>query len=418
VHVNQSEVLAQRVSRNGNSEYLLALPIAQALELLDIPDPTHPFPDNRRVSKPHAIDFGNYWEKQDGKWLVPPLLLDYSKTLQFERLEVHGSLSNLGFLMLPSDRLGALQILDGQHRVLGWYLKKLELNARLSVAVSDFNKNVISKEGQCVTTAKLEITYIKQQIDRFNNEYVSINLLDGIDSYRHRQFFVDIAKNALGINKTVQAKFDTASIINRVTQLLIKEHPLLRGRVDLEKTSCSGHNPNILTVVNVADIVRHVSFGISARMTTKKENTFQDDALYLLITRFLDLMQSNVPQLQEFMAGETTAQEFREKYLLGSGTIWRCLAGVYHELCVVIGSDDGYVGIDAHQEREFAKLLSKISGHMKLPISSGWFATTLFPNRNSKAPSSRAQDLTSMVDLLRAWAIGGELFIPKKPKKA
>jgi hypothetical protein len=59
------KVFAQRIKRIGNSTFLFSLPIGLALELLEIPDPAHPFPDNRRVSKKHAMDFGNYWERNE-----------------------------------------------------------------------------------------------------------------------------------------------------------------------------------------------------------------------------------------------------------------------------------------------------------------------------------------------------------------
>ena len=117
-----------------------------------------------------------------------------------------------------------------------------------------------------------ELDSIHIHIKRLEQENVSINLIDSLSAKKHQQFFVDIAKNALGINKTVQAKFDSASIINRVTQELIKSHPLFENRIDMEKTSCSGSNSNLLTVVNVSDISRHACFGVN-RMITAKRNS-------------------------------------------------------------------------------------------------------------------------------------------------
>lgn len=409
------EVTAQQIKRLGSTEYLFAIPISLALDLLEIPDPAHPFADNRRVSKKHAMDFGNYWETHPTEWVVPPILLDTSEELRFNQIKRDNEQIALVDLMLPADHKNSLRILDGQHRILGWYLKKLELDARLSDATSSYNKAVIAASNSDKLIIQNEIDLLNVHIARLDGEHVSINLIDSLTPKKHQQFFVDIAKNALGINKTVQAKFDSASIINRVTQELIKSHPLFLDRIDLEKTSCSGSNPNFLTVVNVSDISRHACFGVNRMVTAKRENNYKDADLIDTVTTFLDLMVKNVRQLQLIAENRMKPADFREQYMLGSGTIWRCLAGAFYEACVVIDDDEGTIGIDGDQLHKFGKMIKMFSENMELPISSQWFATTLFPVKRSKAPSSRAQDLESMVGLLTAWSRNGRLFFPKTP---
>jgi hypothetical protein len=126
-------------------------------------------------------------------------------------------------------------------------------------------------------------------------------------------------------------------------------------------------------------------------------------------------MVRNVPQLQLIIEGKLKPEVFREKYMLGSGTIWRCLAGAFYESCVIIDDDEGTIEIDKSQIRKFEKFVALFSENMALPISREWFATTLFPIKRSKAPSSRAQDLESMVLLMAAWSRNGRLFFPKTP---
>jgi hypothetical protein len=413
--LSKFKVIAQRIERVENSAFLFSLSIKSALELLEIPDPGHPFPDNRRVSKKHAMDFGNYWENHESDWIVPPLLLDSSRKLNYKEMKINNSSSELVELELIEGDRDALRILDGQHRILGWYLKKLDLDSRLSDATSAYNKLIIGgavKESELVI---LEIDHIKNVILRLETEHVAVNLLDSMSPQLHQQFFVDIAKNALGINKTVQAKFDSASIVNRVTQNLIKNHVLFENRIDLEKTSCSGTNPNLLTVVNVSDITRHSCFGVNRMVTVKRENNYEDSELEKNVNLFLDTMVRNVPQLQLIIEGKLKPEVFREKYMLGSGTIWRCLAGAFYESCVIIDDDEGTIEIDKSQIRKFEKFVALFSENMALPISREWFATTLFPIKRSKAPSSRAQDLESMVLLMAAWSRNGRLFFPKTP---
>jgi hypothetical protein len=409
------KVLAQRIKRIGNSTFLFSLPIQLALELLEIPDPAYPFPDNRRVSKKHAMDFGNYWENHESDWIVPPLLLDSSLTLRFNLISKNSNETELVELELISGDRDSLRILDGQHRILGWYLKKIELESRLTDATSAYNKLIIAGAKRESELVLVEIDRIKIIKDRLKNEHVAINLLDSLTPQLHQQFFVDIAKNALGINKTVQAKFDSASIVNRVTQNLIKKHPLFEDRIDLEKTSCSGSNQNLLTVVNVSDITRHACFGVNRQVTAKRENNYKDEVLEENVTIFLDSIVKQIPQLSQIIEGRMKPETLREKYMLGSGTIWRCLSGAFYETCVIIDDDAGTIEIDRAQLRKFEKFLAMFGENMSLPINREWFATNLFPIKRSKAPSSRAQDLEAMVGLMSAWTRNGRLFFPKNP---
>jgi hypothetical protein len=57
-----------------------------------------------------------------------------------------------------------------------------------------------------------------------------------------------------------------------------------------------------------------------------------------------------------------------------------------------------------------------MSNEMEYPISRKWFGTQLFPNRDSKAPSSRLQDLDTMVELMTAWIDNAEMFQPGNAK--
>jgi hypothetical protein len=407
--------IANRIQGSRSSTFLFSVSINTALNLLEIPDPAYPFPDNRRVSKKHAMDFGNYWEKHFGDWVVPPLLIDSVDALKFKSIQTIGPHSEIVELDLGDSNSHSLRILDGQHRILGWYLKKIELDARLAELISKQNKANISGDRVALSHARKEIVEAREVIERLDSEYITINLIDSLSPELHKQFFVDIAKNALGINKTVQSKFDSASVINRVTQNLIKNHPLFKGRIDMEKTSCSGSNPHLLTVVNVADITRHACFGVNARVTERRENVYKDKVLEKNVIIFLDALVKNVPQLRSVVTGDLSPVELRDQYLLGSGTIWRCLAGAFYETCVTNDDVEGVIDCNPSRLRKFEKFLRMFSEQMTLPISRSWFATTLFPTRKSKAPSSRAQDLDAMVGLMSAYAVNGQMFVPRNP---
>lgn len=392
--------------------FLFPISILDLLEVVEIPDPSHPFPGNRRVSKKHAAEFGNYWEANQGNWIVPPILLDSGEVIQVSDLLSDSSEIGSCSVHLASESSRTLHILDGQHRVLGWYLKSREIDLRLDGATTAYNKAVLNNDDAAMKVAESEINHLNNVIRRFKTEFVSIQLVDQLDEVAHRQFFVDIAKNALGINKTVQSKFDTSSIINRVAQSLIETHRFLRGRVDLEKTSCSGTNENLLSVVNVADLVRHCCFGVSARVTARRESVYEDDQLFEVVANFIDIVVMSSDHLKRVQSSDLKVSQLRQESLLASSTVWRGLAGGFFKACVVPDDDAGRLSIDKRMLHRYEQTVIELAGSMALPISRNWMNTKLFSNRTSKAPLSRTQDLKALSDLVASWTQSGKLFDP------
>lgn len=403
---------AQTVGTGERSTFLFPISISDLLEVVEIPDPAHPFPGNRRVSKKHAAEFGNYWEEKQGNWIVPPILLDSGDEMEISDRVSDGGVIRQCTVHLSSESSESLHILDGQHRVLGWYLKSREVGMRLEAATTAYNKAVLKNDDAAMKVSVNEIEYLNNLNSRFKEEYVSLQLVDQLDEVLHKQFFVDIAKNALGINKTVQSKFDTSSIINRVAQSLIESHRFLKGRVDLEKTSCSGANQNILSVVNVADLVRHSCFGVSARVTARRESLYEDDQLFEVVAAFIDVVVKCSDELQKVQKSELRVSDLRKDSLIASSTVWRGLAGGFFEACVLPDDDAGTLEIDKRMLRRYEQMMSELSAKMTLPISKDWMNTKLFSGRTSKAPLSRTQDLKSLSDLVASWAQSGRPFDP------
>jgi len=407
-----SLLIAQRISYGSRESLLLSLSINDALDVVEIPDPNFPFPGNRRVSKKHAIEFGNYWENAVDGWIVPPLLLDCE--IEIARSDVSPSRQSEFICNIKLNDLehSDLKILDGQHRILGWFLKREEIERNIFEETKKYNQAVFSKDKAQLRRSEHQLDLLRKTKERFSSEKVALNILDSLTREMHQQFFVDIARNALGINKTVQAKFDSASVINRVAQDLIKNHPLLTDRVDLEKTSCSGTNKNLLSVVNVADIVRHCSFGINARVTMKRENLYSDGDVLSVANEFLNIMLHNLSVLRKVKEGVYSTSSLRKENLIGSGTMWRCFAGAFNKVCVKRDGQNGSLSIDANGKKRFERLVLRLSNQLYLPINHHWFATGLFPSKTSSAPLSRSQDLEALVALLVRWADAGELFSP------
>lgn len=404
---DKKELYAQRYTLAGKSVYVIAMPLHLVPTHLPIPDPDKPFPGNRRVNVSHAVKFGEYW-RSNAKCATPPLLLDTMWPLS-EDFSVQATAGGVdfGILRLPHASAQALEILDGQHRILGWTRMHEKLNEELRVYLSNLStaKSTGNKESEELWQGR--INAVKADLDRMRSEFVTIEILEGLSQEEHKQLFHDIATHAKGITKSVTVSFDRRAVLNRVALGLAEEHPLLAGRVDFEKDRLAGSNPNFVSGRNLVDIVRHVVVGIDGRMTNRRESMFTESGLEDLAVGFLDILTESFPELGKLADDESEdASSVRNDSLLGSPTILRCMAGAYHDLAVK-GSDEDNPTASAAGKAKAKKLFSELAPSMGFPISDGWFATGLFPERDSKAPSSRSQDLKALTALLVRWADQG-----------
>lgn len=406
---DSKELLAQRYNRAGKSLFVVALPIHLVATHLPIPDPNKPFEDNRRVNESHAAKFGDYW-RANVKWAAPPLLLDTTFPLNSEfepKLKV-GDVE-FGVMHLPHNSADELVILDGQHRILGWKIAAGRIaeelkKARVGLQTAKETEDLI---GADVYTKK--VAELNAQVKRMRTEYVTLEILVGVTPEDHRQYFNDIAVNARGITKSVTASFDQREMLNRIAMSLAEEHPLLAGRVDLEKDVVRSNNPNIISGKALVDTVRSVVLGVVGRMTVRREKAFNEVHIEKLAKGFFDALVESFPELQQIVSEELHPADLRDKSLLGSTTVWRVLAGAYNGLAVD-STDEDSPQILMSGDEAARDLFKSLSGELTFPIVNEWFDTGYFPEPTSKAPSSRAQDLRGLADLLVEWGTSGAPF--------
>jgi len=153
------KTIAQKMEHGETISFITALSIAELLELLDIPDPNKPFEDNRRVNKRHAMEFGDYWESQRNGWISPPLLLDTELVIDYQNVP-QLNLDSTVLINIPSSKKREVNILDGQHRVLGWFLKRNDLLSRQNDANATYNRAVFSNDLILKLAAKDELRKI------------------------------------------------------------------------------------------------------------------------------------------------------------------------------------------------------------------------------------------------------------------
>lgn len=410
---DRKELLAQRFNRAGKSLFVIALPLHLIPTHMPIPDPTKPFEGNRTVNAKHAADFGEYW-RENVKWATPPLLLDTTFPLAHD-FEPRASVAGVefGVVKLPHNSQHELQILDGQHRILGWTVVANRIAEEMKSAREKLLRAKQLEDPLAIRVAETSVAKLTQLQERLRKEYVTVEILEGVTLEDHKQYFHDIAVNAKGITKSLTAGFDQRQLVNRVAMQLVEGHDLLRGRVDTETDNVRGRNENFVSARNVTDIVKAITVGMGGAWNRRKEDAFKEEALRQMVEQFLDTLLECFPDLQRVVEGEIQPRELREESLLGSATILRVLAGAYHALAVD-KRDEENPYVSHAGDAKARRLFTELAPRMAFPIDPGWYATGYFPEPSSKAPSSRAQDLKGLTAEVARWGETGEV-LPVRP---
>ncbi|MEE6286966.1 DNA sulfur modification protein DndB [Georgenia sp. MJ173] len=408
---DRRSLLAQRYTRAGRSVYVVALPLRLISTHLPIPDPEKPFEGNRRVNLTHARKFGQYW-RANQEWVSPPLLLDTLAPLldNFDPKYAAGGVE-VGVLKLPYNTAGELDILDGQHRILGWKLIADTISDDLKKSREQLERSKRAEDPVGIQYYEGLTREATRDQERLGREYVTLEILEGLDAETHKQYFSDIAVNAKGITKSTTVSFDQRQIANRVTTSIVRELPILRDRVDFERDRVMGQNESWLGAKNVSDIVKHVALGMSGRATSAFEVEANETPLTKIAISFFEALSSSFDDLEEMAQGDIDPVELRNRSLLGSVTIVRVLAGAYHDLAVR-AERGGTFSVSAEGDARARLLFEKLAPHMDFPVSAEWQATGYFAE-DAKAPSSRAQDLKGLSSLIATWGSDGRPFVQR-----
>jgi hypothetical protein len=406
---DRKELLATRYTRAGKSLFVVALPLHLIPTHLPIPNPEEPFEGNRRVNKTHAVKFGEYWREGE-KWACPPLLLDttFPLSADFEPKYNAGGVE-FGILRLPHNSAQELDILDGQHRILGWVSISETLINEAKKARENLQGSKAAEDPVGIQVWEEKLKKLNEDQQRLRKEYVTLEILEGVSREEHKQYFHDIAVNARGITKSVTVSFDRRNVMNRVALSLAEAQPLLVGRVDFEKDRVVGGNENFISGRNLVDVVKHVAIGIDGRMTLRREKSFRESSIETMADKFMAALVESFPEMKKLIDEELHPSDLRQESLLGSPTILRVLAGAYHQIAVDI-TDEDKPFVTSAGDAKARNLFAALSSRMSLPISEEWFGTGYFPERDSKAPSSRSQDLRGLTDLVASWGTSGKPF--------
>ncbi len=383
---------ASRYKQGGRTTYSLELPLAVVAQTIPRPDPQKPTVGNRKINDRHARNFGTY-VRQNRDWIAPALILRATDVFKFKPLEDISGVQ-FGILEVPKIARTELKILDGQHRVLGLHHAIETLADEMSKARDLLAEARREENKQLVGTYETRIKELEAQRARLHRELIGVHIYLEDDPEAYKQMFVDIADNALGITSTIKTRFDHRKVVNRALDAVLS-HALLDGRVDTQQDRVKGQSPMLMGAKHVADIVRTVAVGISGRVSRKQEAELVEAELAEKANDFLTVMTDNFPALNDVVEGKLKPEQLRKQSLLGSTTMLRVMAGVYHELSKD-NSDD-----------EIGDFFAKLAPHTGAPVAAGseWLKIPgdVF-SVGASAPKARSQDLKQLTHTIVEWA--------------
>lgn len=391
---------ATRYRQGGREMYHMVVPLAALPQLVSRPDPSRPIEGNRKVNAKHAADFGDY--VLDNKtWVAPSIIVRApSGDVTFEAKAPFDDGVAWGILSIPLHVLTEILILDGQHRSLGIFLAIDKTNARIAEFVDSVRAAQEIGDVNAERELQAQLDRQKQLREKLGHEHLSVDIAL-VSNSEASQLFADINTNLRGVSKDFTTILDQRNVVNRIALELIENHPFLVNRVETgQENRMSSRNPNLLGAKSVADIVRAILVG-SGRISARRESEIeaaQADAVRR-VGAFLDVLVDSFEDLKAVANGNIDPITLRELSMLGSATMLRVLAIIYHDL----------VNDPAHalSRSEVSDYFHSIESHMReVPVEAEnefWMTTRAFVP-GSTAPQARTGAVGGLVSTLTARA--------------
>jgi hypothetical protein len=399
---------ATRYKQGGRLVYALDLSLDQVRSLVPRPNPDEPTPGNRAIRPAHAASFARYI-REHPDWVSPAMLFRAPNVFKFEAI-THVAGAEFGVLSFPRTAAKDVKILDGQHRTLGFYIADETIDADLEKARNHLAAaRRVDPQGVVTKEAQERVDELLRQRDRLAHERISLQIFIEDDPAAFKQMFFDIADNALGITASVKARFDTRKVVNRALEDVL-EHPLLKGRVDLQSDRIGRGSKYLMTAKHVRELTNAVVVGLDGRVSKRQEATWKESDVAARTKEFLDLLVDTYTPLRAIVLGQLLPDDLRKSSLLGSILTMRILAGVYHDLQ---GEEHQWSKADV---REY---LHRLAPHMEAPVYPGSIWLERAPEgsftNGAVSPSGRRQDLKGLKNALVSWALDRETFIDQPP---
>ena len=403
------DFLATQFTQGGRSHYSVVMPLRMATQFFEMPDPDRPFEDNRVVSSSQANGFKDYVLERaslerDGWHCGTLTIRTTTGVASFSEIISADGVPPVGALTVPIGRRDEFRIVDGQHRLLGLHRMFQQLDKQLREFQQRVRGATASGQKSAAKRATAELEKHKALMKRLEAESVAVDLIIEDQNDTARQIFSDVAMNAKGVSKAVQARFDGTRISNRVVKQLMSRPPsLLDGRIDEQGDRTVGNNPNVLGAGTLGEIVRLLERGSANKLSKTVERDLTAGGAESRMLRqandFFAAMTSAFPELEQVAEGNLAPGDLRKQSLLGSVIMWKVLAGVSYNVR------------RAHSAKAFEDLLGKLAPHMTAPIDGSTVSGKLWLGCGSHgafvegklAPGGRAQEVVDLIETISNW---------------
>ena len=269
---------------------------------------------NRRLTPSHAKNIQKYLEERDD-WLLGAMLLGVANdALDFESYEdENGKLysENFGQLRFRTRRLNTMRIFDGQHR---------------RRAIQDTFTVLENDRQRADKLAALE------------KSSVPIVLYAEEDITALRQMFADASKTKR-IEGNVVTQFDRRDAFNMAAKHVAEKSRLFGGRVELDRTTVARTSQRLLSINQLADILRTSELGYDGRNTRSRNDAYILD-IDELCDRCLKWSDEFMPAARKEYAVLTSRDiadhhvpQQRAESFAYSATFIRIVAGCYQAWC-------------------------------------------------------------------------------------
>lgn len=310
---------AHRFRQGGRDVYCFSLDLATLDGLLpQRVDDTVIREANRRLTPSHAKNIQKYLEERED-WLLGAMLLGIAHdALEFDPyVDESGATysDNFGELRIRNRRLNTMRIFDGQHR-------RRAIQDTLTVLEND-----------------------RQRADKLaalEKSSVPIVLYAEEDIAALRQMFADASKTKR-IEGNVVAQFNQRDAFNLAAMYLAENSKLFRGRVEMNRTTVARGSQRLLSINQLADILRTSELGYDGRNTRSRNDAYVLD-INELYERCLTWSDWFMPAARKEYAAVTSG-ELEDRYIpqqraesfAYSATFFRLVAGCYHDWRVRFG---------------------------------------------------------------------------------
>lgn len=402
-----------RYRQGGRTVYLTAMTPAEIINNVPRPNPDVPNPGNRKIRPKHARDFAEYY-LEHANWVSPGIILRSPNIFKFDPdAEMPDGVTQFGKITYPKRKQNDIQILDAQHRILGFHEAQDKLDAAV-VSAKDKRQKIMrvdGKEGAAFSQIEREIRDLEKLRDRMHSERVAVEIQITDDGQAYRQMFYDIAENALGIRASEKVAFDSRKVVNRAYPL-VSEHPLLAGRIDQDYDRLGRSSQFFLTANHVVDIIRVSNVGIEGRVGRVMEKEWSEQEVANKAIGFFDTAVKAFPALQEVMLQQLQPDELRKKSLLGSPVFLRILAALRFEL------KENH----AWPEQSVSDFFTALEPHTTAPVHENSIWLKNLPedtfNVGGYAPNGRRQDIVNTYRGLLEWALDKSAVVYSAPEPA